>query len=104
VVQHLSSKVKPLGDGEFKVMYQVRVIETIRGPKLKALEYSAVVEKGDEKGFPKKPVILALCKGEDGYYWPGIGAEFTSTKQTRAFVAKIRPELSAEQENFKFCD
>ena len=104
VVQHLGSKVEQLNDGESKVVYQVRVIESIRGPQLKALEYSAVVEKGDKTGFPKEPVILALCKDQNGYYWPGIGAEFPSTKQTRAFVTKLRPELSAEQKDFEFCD
>jgi hypothetical protein len=103
VVQYIRKDVTPLEDDEVKVTYQVRVLEPIRGPKLEKLSYFAVVEKGEDTSFPKRPVILTLCKGKQGYYWPGTGAEFTRTKSTRALVAKLRPELSPEQKTFEQC-
>jgi hypothetical protein len=103
VVQYLRADVAPLEDDEVKVTYQVRVLEHIRGPKLAKLSYFAVVEKDEDISFEKKPVILTLCKGKEGYYWPGTGAEFPRTKNTRALVAKVRRELSGDQKAFKQC-
>jgi hypothetical protein len=103
VVRYIRKDVTPLEDGEVKVTYQVRVLEPIRGPKLEKLSYFAIVEKGEDTGFEKLPVILTLCKGKQDYYWPGTGAEFTRTKSTRALVAKLRPELSPDQQTFEQC-
>jgi hypothetical protein len=103
VVQYIRKDLTPLEDDEVKVTYQVRVLEPIRGPKLEKLSYFAIVEKGEDTSFEKRPVILTLCKGKQGYYWPGTGAEFTRTKSTRALVAKLRQELSPEQKTFKQC-
>jgi hypothetical protein len=88
VVQYIRKDVTPLEDDEVKVTYQVRVLEPIRGPKLEKLSYFAVVEKGEDTSFEKRPVILTLCKGKQGYYWPGTGAEFPRTKSTQALVAR----------------
>jgi hypothetical protein len=103
VVQYVRKDVTSLEDDEVKVTYQVRVLEPIRGPKLEKLSYFAIVEKGEDTSFEKRPVILTLCKGKQGYYWPGTGAEFTRTKSTRALVAKLRPELSPDQKTFEQC-
>jgi hypothetical protein len=85
-------------------VYHVRVIENIRGPKLKKLSYFAIAEKGEDPGLTKEPVILTLCKDKEGYYWPGTGAEFARTKSARALVDKMRPELSADQKVFAQCE
>jgi hypothetical protein len=103
VVQHLRADEVPLGSDEVKVVYQVRVVEHIRGPKLQKLSYFAVVEKGEDTSFTKEPVILTLCKGKEGFYWPGPGAQFDRTKSTSAVVGKVRPELSADQKVFAQC-
>jgi hypothetical protein len=103
VVQYVRKDLTPLEDDEVKVTYHVRVLEPIRGPKLEKLSYFAIVEKGEDTSFEKRPVILTLCKGKQGYYWPGTGAEFARTKSTRALVAKLRPELSADQKTFEQC-
>lgn len=47
---------------------------------------------------------LTLCKGKEGYYWPGTGAEFPQTQGARALVEKLRPELSADQKVFEQCE
>jgi hypothetical protein len=104
VVQHLRVKVIPLGSDEVKFVYDVRVIENIRGPKLKKLSYFAIAEKGEDPGLTKEPVILTLCKDQEGFYWPGTGAEFPRTKSARAVVDKLRPELSADQKVFEQCE
>lgn len=104
VVQHLRVDVVPLGSDEVKFVYQVRVLENIRGPKLKNLTYYSVAEQGEDPGLTKEPVILTLCKDQDEYYWPGTGAEFDQTKSARALVDKLRPELSADQKVFEQCD
>lgn len=104
VVQHLRVDVVPLGSDEVKFVYQVRVLENIRGPKLKNLTYYSVAEQGEDPGLTKEPVILTLCKGKEGYYWPGTGAEFPQTQGARALVEKLRPELSADQKVFEQCE
>jgi len=104
VVQYIRKDVTPLEDDEVKVTYQVRVLEPIRGPKLEKLSYFALVEKGDDTSLEKKGhVILTLCKGKQGYYWPGTGAAFPRTKNARALVSKLLPELSHDQKTFGQC-
>lgn len=39
------------------------------------------LEAGDSPAFSSEPVIVTLCLYEDGYYWPGVGAEFESSPQ-----------------------
>jgi hypothetical protein len=104
VVQHLGVDVVPVGSDEVKFVYLVRVIEHIRGPKLEKLFYYAIAEKGEDPGLTKEPVILTLCTDQDGYYWPGTGAEFARTESARALVDKLRPELSTDQKVFEQCD
>jgi hypothetical protein len=103
VVQHLRVDEVPLGSDEVKAVYHVRVVEHIRGPKLQELSYFAVVEKGEDTSFTKEPVILTLCKGKEGFYWPGTGAQFPRTKNTAAVVDKLRPELGSDQKVFAQC-
>jgi hypothetical protein len=103
VVQHLRVDVVPLGSDEVKFVYQVRVIENIRGPKLKNLTYYSIAEKGEDPNSAREPVILTLCKDQEGFYWPGTGAQFSRTKNTSAVVEKVRPELSADQKVFEQC-
>lgn len=104
VVQHVRVDVVPLGSDEVKFVYQVRVLENIRGPKLKKLTYYSVAEKGEDPNSATEPVILTLCKDKEGYYWPGTGAQFPRTKSTLAVVNKLRPELSADQKAFEQCE
>jgi hypothetical protein len=104
VVQHLRVDVVPLGSDEVKFVYQVRVLENIRGPKLKKLTYYSIAEKGEDPNSATEPVILTLCKDKEGYYWPGTGAQFPRTKNTSAVVDKLRPELNAEQKLFEQCE
>jgi hypothetical protein len=76
--------VVPLESDEVKFVYQVRVIENIRGPKLKKLTYYSIAEKGeDPSSTTPERVILTLCKNHEGFYWPGTGAQFLRTKETR---------------------
>jgi len=94
----------PLGADEVKHVYQVRVIESIRGPKLKELSYFLVAEKGETPSLTKEPVILTLCKDAEGFYWPGVGAHFPRTDSARALVDTMRPQLRADQVEFADCD
>jgi hypothetical protein len=104
VVQRLRVDVIPLESDEVKFVYQVRVIESIRGPKLKKLTYYSFAEKGEDPNSTTEPVILTLCNDHEGFYWPGTGAQFALTKDTRALVDKMRPELSADQKVFAQCE
>ena len=88
VVQRLRVDVIPLDSDEVKFVYQVRVIENIRGPKLKKLTYSSIAEKGEDPSSATEPVILTLCKDHEGFYWPGTGAQFRLTKETHALATK----------------
>jgi hypothetical protein len=103
VVQHLRVDVVPFGSDELKLVYQVRVLEHIRGPKLQKLSYFAIVERGEDTGFTKEPVILTLCTGKDHFFWPGTGAQFPRTGNTLALIDKVRPELRADQKVFAQC-
>jgi hypothetical protein len=104
VVQKLRVDVVPLDSDEVKFVYQVRVIENIRGPKLKKLTYYSIAEKGeDPSSTTPEPVILTLCKDQEGFYWPGTGAQFPRTKETTAVVEKVRHELKADQKVFAQC-
>jgi hypothetical protein len=104
VVQKLRVDVVPLDADEVKFVYQVRVIENIRGPKLKKLTYNLIAEKGEDPGtVTTEPIILTLCKNQGGFYWPGTGAQFPRTKETTAVVEKVRHELKADQKAFAQC-
>jgi hypothetical protein len=104
IVQKLHVDVVPLGSDEVKFVYQVRVIENIRGPKLQKLTYNLIAEKGEDPGtLTTEPIILTLCKNQEGFYWPGTGAQFPRTKETTAVVEKVRHELKADQKVFAQC-
>jgi hypothetical protein len=103
VVQKLRVDVIPVDSYEVEFVYHVRVIENIRGPKLKKLSYTLSAEKGEVPGSLKEPVILTLCKDKEGFYWPGPGAQFPPTKSTLALVHKIRRDLSPDQKVFQQC-
>ncbi|HWO11107.1 MAG TPA: hypothetical protein VNN80_16545 [Polyangiaceae bacterium] len=104
VVQHQRVDVVPLKGGEEKHVYQARVLQGIRGPKLQKLTYFLVAEKGEEATLTKEPVILTLCKNEQGYYWPGVGAEFPKTASTLAVVDAVKPDLRSDQTAFPDCE
>jgi hypothetical protein len=104
VVQHLRVDVLPLSAEEEKHVYQVRVIQRIRGVAPKRLSYFMVTERGERPSLSKEPVILTLCKNADGFYWPGVGAKFPKTDQTLAVVGALEAELSNEQTVFPDCD
>jgi hypothetical protein len=47
IVQNLRVDVVPLKGGEEKHVYQARVIQGIRGPKLQKLKYFLIAEAGE---------------------------------------------------------
>jgi hypothetical protein len=58
-------------------------------------------------GVPRdeRQLVVQRDAGDhEGFYWPGTGAQFRLTKETRALVDKMRPELSADQKAFVQCE
>jgi len=81
VVKHTRVEVVELPEDKFnsKHIFYADVIDTIRGQVLENISYTMLVERGEEAILDIEPVIITLCK-DDGYYWPGTGAQFSANK------------------------
>ncbi len=55
------------------------VQEIITGKTETNISYRIFVEFGEDVLVNNEPVIISLCEDDDGYYWPGVGAEFPVT-------------------------
>ena len=64
------------------------IISIISGRKQKVINYRMFVEPGEEVVLNQDPVILFLCESEEGYYWPGVGAEFPATASSIKAASK----------------
>ncbi len=93
-MQDLSVEASRTAASEETHRFKARVLETFRGPKLSEISYVIITEPGETSSVHNKPVIVTLCRDEDGYYWPGVGSTFPSNAETRAVAregAKLAP-------------
>lgn len=85
-----SRPVKPPDEmTEERHIYHARVLETFRGPAHASIRYQSIVDRGDSVEFSSKPQIVTLCKGSDGFYWPGSGASFDGDVEAVAEARRI---------------
>jgi hypothetical protein len=89
---------------EQKLVYQVNVIETFRGDKRSQLSYDMYIEKGDSVESSSEPFIITLCRSEDGFYWPGVGASFSADKRLIEIAKTQARQLDNRQEYFSGCE
>ncbi len=89
---------------EVTYLYSAKVLETFRGVKVSQVEYKLTSEAGENKVLDKTPYILTLCKSEDGYYWPAIGASLPATTETVQKARVIGKTLDIKQSSFSDCE
>ncbi|MFP8967344.1 hypothetical protein ACKC9G_12245 [Pokkaliibacter sp. CJK22405] len=99
-VQHTKvSKTATLADEDVYEL-DADVLMTIVGKTEHHITYRMTVESGEDVNLDPKPVILSLCQDAQGYYWPGVGAEFPATQELLALAqqsAKKRAALTPDQ-------
>lgn len=103
VLQHLTVEVSRKDESEETHRYRARVLETIRGPKLSEISYVIVTEPDETAELNKEPVIVMLCRGEDGYYWPGVDSTMPSNTKTRAVARQAAKQAPPGQQTFANC-
>lgn len=105
VVKHTRVEVVELPEDKVnsKHIFYADVIDTIRGQVLENISYTMLVERGEEAILDTKPVIITLCK-DDGYYWPGTGAQFNANKSLLKIAKQNVKTTGSDQTNFSDCD
>jgi hypothetical protein len=103
VLQDLSVEVSRADESDDLHRYKARVLETIRGPKLSEISYVMFTERGDTAGVNKEPVIVTLCRNEEGYYWPGPGSSFPNNAETRAVAREAAKQAPQGKQTFSNC-
>lgn len=104
VLKHTAVEVLSSTSNEEQHVFRARVVEALRGPKQPSISYVMVTEKGEDAAFTKEPVIVNLCQDQDGYYWPGTGAEFPLTEASLAVARSAAQHLPQGQSSFRSCD
>lgn len=89
---------------EQQFIFKANVIETYRGEAKKNISYMMRVERGEEANFPKYPVIITLCKSNEGFYWPGVGAMFSADSRLRNLAKEIAKQTDNKQIFFEDCE
>ena len=104
VVEDVDVTVNSENNIDDEHVYQVRVIETFRGPKLLDLSYTMVVGKGESVSLASKPYIVTLCGEPTNFYWPGTGANFPVNEVTLRVVQSVLDSLDSGENKFSNCD
>ena len=95
----------PSGDyAEQMFVYHVKVMETLRGEPMEEITYSSFSEAGESADVPDVPVIITLCRSEDGFYWPGVGAMFDDHATLAAIARNVAAQVDPAQETFGDCE
>lgn len=89
---------------EQKIICYADVIETYRGETQKNISYVMYVEKGEKPNFPETEFIITLCKSKEGFYWPGVGAIFSSDIRLRSLAKEISKQAENKQIIFEDCE
>ena len=95
--------IRPSDEDLEKHIYYARVIETYRGQEFKDISFSLICEKGEGLVNDDKPVVVTLCIGNEGFYWPGPGSEFPGTDEMTRLARKISRHVKSEPPLFSAC-
>ncbi|MGR5194884.1 hypothetical protein ACPV4H_13400 [Vibrio rotiferianus] len=90
------------GDNYYKV--QAKVLNGIRGQITTNITFDMYTEVGDSPKIGIDPILITLCHDEQGYYWPGTGAEFTVTQEQVLIAKEAAKNLTDGQIVFAHCD
>ena len=111
LIEYTSVEVFPLPDPypddddvEEKHIYHARVIETFRGQQLDNISYISFSEKGDGARISAEPVVITLCFGNEGFYWPGVGSLFPATEDVIKSARRISQKAKFDKQSFSDCE
>ena len=105
VIKHLDVKVIPSDyPKEFQHVYNAKVLKTLKGETLETISYSMLVETEEEPVLEKNPILITLCKDQEGYYWPGTGAQFQNTRSHLELAEKAAALVYDSTKQYSHCD
>ncbi|UXD89455.1 hypothetical protein HUF19_15535 [Thalassolituus hydrocarboniclasticus] len=103
VIRHTDAKVIEGTDGSQHIYY-AEVVDTIRGVHRNRIHYSMSAEPDEALSLDDAEVLITLCINNDGYYWPGTGAQFPADKQLIQRAKNHALRASTNQSHFSQCD
>lgn len=104
VMQHTAVEVSSADENTDKHVRHANILQTIRGPVLKTIDYVMYTEKGEKTESDTEAQLVALCTSEGEYQWPGTGSLFPWTDATKGAVRKIQKSLPKQQTSFSWCE
>lgn len=103
VIRHTDAKVIEGTDGSQHIYY-AEVVDTIRGEHRERIHYVMSAEPDEAVSLDDAEVLITLCINNDGYYWPGTGAQFPADKQLIQRAKNHALSASTNQSHFSQCD
>lgn len=103
VIRHTDAKVIEGTDGSQHLFY-AEVINTIRGEHRDRIHYAMSAEPDEALSLDDAEVLITLCINDDGFYWPGTGAQFPAHEQLIQRAKNHVLSASTNQSHFSQCD
>ena len=103
VIRHTDAKVIEGTDGS-QHLYYAEVIDTIRGEHRDRIHYVMSAEPDEALSLDDAEVLITLCINDDGFYWPGTGAQFPAHEQLIQRAKNHVLSASTNQSHFSQCD
>ena len=103
VIRHTDAKVIEGTDGSQHLFY-AEVINTIRGEHRDRIHYVMSAEPDEALSLDDAEVLITLCINDDGFYWPGTGAQFPAHEQLIQRAKNHVLSASTNQSHFSQCD
>ncbi|PHS62694.1 MAG: hypothetical protein COB09_14240 [Thalassobium sp.] len=103
VIRHTDAKVIEGTDGS-QHLYYAEVTDTIRGEHRDRIHYVMSAEPDEALSLDDAEVLITLCINDDGFYWPGTGAQFPAHEQLIQRAKNHVLSASTNQSHFSQCD
>ena len=103
VIRHTDAKAIEGTDGS-QHTYYAEVVDTIRGEHRERIHYVMSAEPDEAVSLDDAEVLITLCINNDGYYWPGTGAQFPADKQLIQLAKNHASAIDSGQTHFSQCD
>lgn len=103
VIRHTDAKVIEGTDGS-QHLYYAEVTDTIRGEHRDRIHYVMSAEPEEALSLDDAEVLITLCINDDGFYWPGTGAQFPAHEQLIQRAKNHVLSASTNQSHFSQCD
>ena len=103
VIRHTEAKVIEGTDGS-QHLYYAEVTDTIRGEHRDRIHYVMSAEPDEALSLDDAEVLITLCINDDGFYWPGTGAQFPAHEQLIQRAKNHVLSASTNQSHFSQCD